>query len=50
MVFGVISSNGPEKLVFLNEKRDFKLNKETYKEIIEEHVLDIDELINDGIF
>jgi len=46
MVWGAISSDGPEKLVWLNEDTSFKLNKETYREIIEEHIFDIDYINN----
>lgn len=39
MVWGLISCNGPERLVWLNESPGTKLNAEGYMEILEDHVV-----------
>ncbi len=44
MVWGLISGDGPEKLVWLNENPKTKIKADDYVEILEEHVLTIEEI------
>jgi hypothetical protein len=51
MVWGLISGKGPEKLVWLNENPKDNMNTDAYIEILEEHVLEIDDFaVGDAIF
>jgi len=42
MAWAALSNDGPEKLVWLNRDKKFKTKRETYQEILEEHIFNID--------